>query len=98
MLGNIYKGECIGLDIKMKEYICMEEGISVNISETEDICPYCNGEVIDIDVMEIRDWMEVIENNIEGLETNDYLKIIEEIKKLRVVKKKTKVKKAKVKK
>ena len=74
----------------MKEYICKEEGISINVSEIEDICPNCKGEIIDVDVIEIKDWKEILENQIDNIDDfarpikdiDKYLNLVEEIKKL----------------
>ncbi len=75
----------------MKEYICKEEGISVNVSETEDVCPNrgCGGEIVDVDAIDVRTWKEILENQINEIDTfsqmkdiDDYLKVVKEIKKL----------------
>lgn len=73
----------------MKEYICEEEGISVNVSETEDVCPNCSGKIIDVNCISVKDWKWILENqigNIDGYsemqDIDNYLKVVEEIKKL----------------
>ena len=79
----------------MKEYICEDEGISVNVTETEDVCPNCGGKIIDVDTITIRDWKDILSNQIDEIDDfatemkdiDDYLKVVEEIKKLKEKKK-----------
>ncbi len=73
----------------MKEYICEEEGISINVTETEDVCPNCGGKIIDIESISVEDWKDILGNQIGKInnysnmkDIDDYLKVIEEIKKL----------------
>jgi len=72
----------------MKEYICIDEGVSVNVSETEDVCPNCGGEIIDVDAIRTKDWKSILNNQIYEIEDysemkdiDDYLNLIKEIKK-----------------
>lgn len=75
----------------MKEYICEDEGISINVTETEDVCPNrgCGGRLIDVDSISVGDWKGILENQINNIDDfsemkdiDDYLKVVEEIKKL----------------
>jgi len=69
---------------KMEEHICMEEGISVNLHDMEDVCPNCKSKVISVNDITNDDFEEIIQDKVDRLKEVDvdidyWLEVIEKI-------------------